>query len=342
MITNIKLKGLRIFKEYEINTNNSFVIFSGRNATGKTSILEAIYYISTAKSHRTNLIDEMINKDSDYFQIDIKSDKAYRAIYSKNIKSFLIDGNKYSKVSDYVGDLSAVMFSPSDLELINGSKALRRRFINLELSLIDKKYLHLLNTYNKLIKERNELFKQAKIDHVLLDIITNQVIEKALIICSKRKAFILKLNEYLKRISESLNIEQIELEYNPSYLNDINKAFKDKEAYDIISKATNVGPHRDDIIIKLDGLLASGFASEGQARMIAIALKLALRDLISDEKGVKPIMLLDDVFASLDNKRILNLVKYIKDGYQTFLTTTSIMEIKDDLLKEALVIMLKK
>lgn len=343
MITSIKLKSFRIFTDYEIKTYNQLVIFSGKNAIGKTSILEAIYYASTAKSHRTNNIDELIHNGSDYFQIDIKDDnKSYRNIYGKNAKSFLIDNNRYQRVSDYVGDLSVVMFSPNDLELVKGSKSVRRKFINLELSMIDKKYLHLLNSYNKIIKERNEILRTKIIDYKLLNIINDQMFPIIEEICKRRIRFVKALNSYLVEITKSLNVENIELVYNPSYLEDIKKAFDDKLKYDILTKATNVGPHRDDLIIMIDGKLASSYASEGQSRIIAIAIMLAIREAIGKAKGVKPIMLLDDVFASLDNKRVLNLVKYIKEGYQTFITTTSIMEIPDELLKDALVIRLQK
>lgn len=342
MIKSIKLSGFRIFNNYETIINNNLVIFSGYNATGKTSILEAINYIATAKSHRTNNLDELINNNSEYFQIDLVADKSYRAIYSKNAKSFLIDGNKYNKISDFVGNLNTVMFSPIDINLVSGPKSVRRRFINQELSLLDKKYLYLLNSYNKVLKERNECLKLNKIDDKLLNILTNELITLAKRICNKRKEFINKLNESLKHLSKELNIEDISIEYNPAYLNDMIKAYNNKLSYDIFTKTTNLGPHRDDLIIKIDNNLAMSYASEGQSRMIAIIIKLALREIIEKTKGIKPIMLLDDVFASIDNKRINNLIKFIKDGYQAILTTTSTVDIPDELLKEALVIRLKK
>jgi DNA replication and repair protein RecF len=229
------------------------------------------------------------------------------------------------------------MFSPYDLELINGSKGFRRRFLDLEISLSDKVYLSSITAYKKLLKERNELLKSNNIDLIVLDIITKQLIEEIKIILDKRQKFIHKLNEELEKVSKELNVEKIKLEYIKTYSDDIYSSFKNKEKYDIVSKTTNIGSHRDDFVIKINDKNAYEYASEGQIRTITIAIKLALKNILEND-GYNPVLLLDDVFAALDQTRILSLIKYLKNSKQTFITTTSILDIPDELLSNALVI----
>ena len=230
------------------------------------------------------------------------------------------------------------MFSPYDLELVNGSKGFRRRFLDLEISLLDKMYLSSITAYKKLLKERNELLKSSNnVDMIMLDVITRQLTDEIKIILSKRLEFISKLNKELENISNELKVENIKLEYIKTYSDDIYSSFKNKEKYDIISKTTNIGSHRDDFVIKINNKDAYEYASEGQIRTITIAIKLAIKNII-EKYGDNPILLLDDVFAALDQTRILSLVKYLKKSKQTFITTTSILDIPDELLSNALVI----
>ncbi len=338
MIKKVELNNFRLFDSKLIDTNNSLVILSGKNATGKTSILESIYLASTTKSHRTNEIDSLIKENQEYGSCTITSDKKYKVIISDKGKSLFINNKQYIKSSDFIGNLKVVMFSPYDLELINGSKGFKRRFLDLEISLSDKVYLSSITAYKKLLKERNELLKSSdKVDMIMLDILTNQLIDEIKVILNKRLNFIDKLNEELKIISKELNVEQINLEYVKTYSDDIYASFKNKERYDIISKTTNIGCHRDDFVIKINDKNAYEYASEGQIRTITIAIKLAIKSLL-EKTGETPILLLDDVFAALDQTRILSLIKYLKKSKQTFITTTSILDIPDELLSNALVI----
>ena len=338
MIKRIELTNFRLFDSKLIDTNNPLVILSGKNATGKTSILESIYLASTTKSHRTSEIDSLIKDNCEYASCTITSDKKYKVIISNKGKSLFVNNKQYLKSSDFIGSLKVVMFSPYDLELINGSKGFRRRFLDLEISLSDKKYLSSITAYKKLLKERNELLKSSNnIDLIMLEVITKQLIEEIKVILEKRLCFIYKLNEALRIISKELNVEEIKLEYVKTYSDDIYLSFKNKEKYDIISKTTNIGSHRDDFIIKINGKTAYEYASEGQIRTITIAIKLAIKNII-ENNGDTPILLLDDVFAALDQTRILSLIKYLKKSKQTFITTTSILDIPDELLSNALVI----
>lgn len=338
MINNISLKNFRLFEDINLNTNNSLVILSGKNATGKTSILESIYLCSTSKSHRTDDLNNLILNNKDFSICEIKTDKKYKMVLSKDGKKSFINKQEIKKISDFIGNLNVVMFSPNDLNLINGSKHNRRHFLDLEISLLDKSYLKASTAYKRILKERNELLKNQNIDMILLDIYTKELCEYLDYIYKKRISFLEDINKYLDDISMNLGINKIKLKYQKTYEDDLLKSFKNKEKLDILTKVTNIGSHRDDILIYLDDKIAINYASEGQKRIICIAIKLALKEYIKNNINHEPILLLDDVFAALDNDKIRGLINYVKNSKQVFITTTSILEVPDELLKNALVL----
>lgn len=344
MISKITLKNFRLYDDFSINCNNRLVILSGKNAVGKTSILEAINIASTTKSHRSiNLLD-VIKSNKEYLQINLSNDdKNFKIILSKNEKNYFINGIKINKASDFIGNLKTVMFSPQDQELIDGSKQIRRRFLDLDISLNDKEYLIALSKYKKLLSERNNILKSDKLNQAYLNVITLELISNLKIINKKRKDFINLLNQKLEETSKELCIKKIELKYHETYdINDLEKSFSDKLKSDILTKSTNIGTHRDDLIIYYNDLLALNYASEGEKRIIAISIKLSLARLIEDIYKIKPIIMLDDVYASLDKDKIKALSNYVLRNGQTFITTTSILEIPDVILKDALVIRIEK
>lgn len=341
MIKNIELENFRKFKSLNINTESKIVILTGPNAIGKTSVLESIYLTSTSKSHRTTELKDVIEENSEYSIIKINSNKRFKLVLSKDGRKSFINEKEYSKLSDFIGNLNVMMFSPLDIELITGQKGTRRRFLDIEISLLDKLYLKEITAYRKLLKERNELLKLYKEENkLMLDVITNQLIEILNVVANKRIRFINLINDYLKVISNKLECESIELNYLPTYdLKNINKSFENKLAYDLISKTTNIGLHRDDFEIKINDKDISSFGSEGQMRNTILAIKLAIMEIYKKEnKDI--ILLLDDVFASIDQKRINKIMEYIKTEKQTFITTTSLFNIPDELLKEAKIIKL--
>lgn len=341
MIKNIELENFRKFKTLNINTESKIVILTGPNAIGKTSVLESIYLTSTSKSHRTTELKDVIEENSEYSIIKINSNKRFKLVLSKDGRKSFINEKEYSKLSDFIGNLNVMMFSPLDIELITGQKGTRRRFLDIEISLLDKLYLKEITAYRKLLKERNELLKLYKEENkLMLDVITNQLIEILNVVANKRIRFINLINDYLKVISNKLECESIELNYLPTYdLKKINKSFENKLAYDLISKTTNIGLHRDDFEIKINDKDISSFGSEGQMRNTILAIKLAIMEIYKKEnKDI--ILLLDDVFASIDQKRINKIMEYIKTEKQTFITTTSLFNIPDELLKEAKIIKL--
>lgn len=340
MIKNIHLTNFRCFDDISFDTYNSLVILSGKNATGKSSTLESIFIASTSKSYRENDLSFVIKNGNDNAIIEIEADKQFKIVISKAGNSFFYNKKQYKRISDFIGNLKVVIFSPYDLNLINGGKSFKRRFLDLNISLINKNYLNAFRAYKKLLHERNEYLKESKIDNKYLDVITRSLIQVMEDLLNERLKFIFDLNICLEQICSDMNIEKINLNYVKTYGDDILKSFSDKLKYDMITKSTNLGIHRDDLEILINGFDAKSFASEGQARTVVLALKLALIKYIKEKTGIEPIVLLDDVFAALDNARIVKITNYIKGFKQAFITTTSTLGIPDELLEKSLVIRL--
>lgn len=340
MIKKIHLTNFRCFDDISFDTYNSLVILSGKNATGKSSTLESIYICSTSKSYRENDLDLVIKDGCNNSIIEIEDDKKFKIVISKEGNSYFYNKKQYKKIADFIGNIKVVIFSPYDLNLINGGKSFRRRFLDLNISLIDKNYLNAFRSYKKLLHERNEYLKQNNIDEKYLNVITESLIKYLKDILNARVNFIFELNSYLEKICLDMEIEKISLNYIKTYGEDILKSFNDKLRYDMLTKSTNIGIHRDDLEILINGKDSKSFASEGQARTAVLALKLALINYIKEKTNVEPIVLLDDVFAALDNTRIVKITNYIKGFKQAFITTTSTLGIPDELLKNSLVIRL--
>ena len=197
MISKIKLKSFRLFDSLDLDVSSPLVILSGKNATGKTSILEALYLCSTGKSHRTNDLSTLIRKDDPFSIVEVIGDKQFKYVISKDSKSLFINKNEIKKISDFVGNLPEVLYSPDDISLIKGSKLDKRRFLDIEISLLDKIYLRNLNAYRKILAERNEILKQNTIDFNLLNVINERLSEYIKAIYNRRILFLDRMNELL-------------------------------------------------------------------------------------------------------------------------------------------------
>ncbi len=345
MINNINLKFYRKFENLDLNINKNLVIFIGPNASGKTSVLESIYLISRCKSHRTNEFDNLIENNKDYSIINIRNNHdIYKMIISKKGKKIFKNNVEYEKTSDFVGNIKTVLFSPNDLNLIYGSKTIRRNFLDIEISMIDKKYLIEIKKYKKLIKERNEILKNYNDSNkLLLDVITKQLIESSKIIYDYRNKFINDLNKYLEKIHYDLYNEKIKICYDPNVnIDDLENIYKSKLNYDILTKMTNYGIHRDDLIFYINDKNAIEYSSQGQIRSIILSLKISLFYYLKKYFNEDVILLLDDIFSELDEERQNNIVKFLLSNNQTFITTTNIDLIPNKLKELAQIINFKK
>ena len=350
----MKIKGLYLhnFRNYglcSLQFPAMVNIFYGKNAQGKTNLLEAIFYAAFGMSHRTFQEDdlfcdgrrEMAGKadfmsfDSDY-EIKIKR-------YEQNgrIKKELLLDNVNIKAKEHYGTLNTVMFSPEDLQLIKGEPQLRRRFFDMQIAQTDKAYYELLVKYNRLLQQRNRLLKEIRDnngDKGQLNLWNNELSASAARIIKKRLAALEELLVIAPGIyasiaggSESMLInyalktsndfilqqsDKSENEWQEFYL----KELHERQALDILRGNTSIGPHRDDLFFYVSGKLLKAFGSQGQQRSAALALKLAQLEYVKNNTGEYPVLLLDDVMSELDSERRTHLLKFIDGRVQTFIT----------------------
>ena len=352
-IKSIYLNKFRNYDKLKIDFKNGINIIVGENGQGKTNLLESIYVLGLTKSHRSfidnNLIKEGENKSVIQGIIEKENISTKYEIEIGNNKILKIDNDKIKTITDYISNINIIIFYPDDLEIIKGSPNLRRRYINLEISQLCSNYMIILNDYNKLLKMRNDYLKNNYIDDNYLNIITNYLIEKATQIIIMRKKFIDRLNEVVpkiyKNISEISNfsikykccikIEEFSEKNIMEKLKNVSKELKNSE---FKYKTTLFGPHKDDIEFYLNKYNLKLYGSQGQQRMAILSLKLAEIEIFKKYKNTLPILLLDDVFSELDDKKKNNLLNYINENIQTIITTTDINNINDNIVKKSNII----
>lgn len=326
MIKYLELKNFRNHESIKILFDNKNTFIEGLNGSGKTSIIEAINYITLLKSFRTNDDKLLITNNKPYFKIILKTNKdLFEVVYHDNNKNLKINNVPISKMSEFVANLKTILFTPEDLNLIYGFPGERRLFLDTTMVQLDKEYLNTLSTYKKILKERNALLKVLKEDSDLtfLNIINQNLEKEANKIIAARTAFIKKLNKALKSHFKSFNKkDRVEVLYQPNCaLNSLETVLKGRFKRDLYSETTTAGPHRDDFLIKFNNNLAKDYASQGQVRLIAISLKLALIDLHENNEEI--VILLDDILSELDDLTIKELEKIFELNNQIIITGTN-------------------
>lgn len=319
-------------------------IIIGNNGQGKTSLLESIYLLAFTKSHKTNTEKEVIQSGSDFCKVEARltiqeMNSTFGISMTKTKKKVVINNDEQKKLSEYIGRINVVMFSPDDLKIIKGEPSIKRKFIDVELGQTSSIYIKDLLVYKNILKQRNELLKNLEIDSdkTYLDVLTDQLLEYADRIIQARKVFIDSLNKHINNIHAELtnNKETIKVVYKTKHKQLLSAEMKNKYTHDIVTGSTSLGPHRDDLVILVNDQDVSVFGSQGQQRTAVLSLKLGLIHFIKDILGVYPILLLDDVFSELDQKRLNSLVGYLDRDIQTFITSTDINLIKDELIENA-------
>ena len=337
VIKSLKLKNYRNYELLDMTFDSKTNILYGDNAQGKTNILEALYLSGTTKSHRgtkdrdliqfgreESHLETIVEKKGMEFQIDMHLKK-------NSPKGIAINKIPIRKASELFGIVHFVFFSPEDLNIIKDGPAGRRRFIDLELSQIDKVYLSNLSNYNRIINQRNSLLKELyHQDHLMdtLDIWDMQLAEYGTKVIESRKQFIRQVNQIIADIHYRLTggRERIELSYESSIGSlSLEQALKKNRERDIRMKSTSVGPHRDDLCFLLGDLDIRKFGSQGQQRTAALSLKLSEIELVKEVIKDTPILLLDDVLSELDKHRQNYLLDSIHD-IQTVITCTGLDE----------------
>lgn len=341
-INKLELVNFRNYSSASIEFDDGVNFVVGKNAQGKTNMLESLYLLSVGKSPKNSKEKQLIKFEQERAKIEV--DFVTNA-GNKNIKMYLDKSNKKAikinnlnilKLTELVGILSVVFFSPDEMKLVKEVPEDRRNFLDVSISQFDKTYLYNLLRYEKVLKQRNAILKslnstQTKIEQ--LKLFTPQLIEIAEKIIEKRIKFIEKLKIFAKNIHKTITIdENLDIEYSykkpegTTIKQDLQNQFDKSLNKELELGYTCVGPHRDDMIFKINDLDCRQFASQGQQRTVALVIKLSLMEVIKQEIGEYPVLLLDDVLSELDDERqnrLLNLTKQ----YQTLITCTALPRI---------------
>ncbi|MEL7654356.1 MAG: DNA replication/repair protein RecF [Bacillota bacterium] len=337
----IELKNFRNYEEEVVEFHSKVNIITGKNAQGKTNLLESLYIMSLGKSFRTNKDVDMIGFDMEFCRVKSTSVKDGRELEIEisiggEGKTTKINGIKTSKNIELLENVYMVVFSPEDLKIVKDEPEKRRKFIDRELCQLKPIYYKNLARYKKILQQRNSLLKQQEVKEDMIAVWDESLAEYGAKIIQERNRFIEKLNEISKKISKSITNgkEALELSYEANVACQIN--YEEQKEYlkkvlnknlknDILRRNTSVGPHKDDIKICVEGIDIRHFGSQGQQRTAALSLKLAEIQLIKEEAKVSPILLLDDVLSELDAERQNFLINSLGE-VQLFITTTELSE----------------
>lgn len=355
ILTSLKIYNFRLFLNKKIEFAPSLNIITGLNASGKTTVLESVYYLSVTKSFREVQDCDLISLNYEEMSVigeveTTRERKKVRASRSLNGKSVYKNETKYRKISDYLGEVLTVAFSNSDLIGLVGSPKDRRKIFEPIICQISNFYVDECNCYKKILNERNALlkrliFENSKALSDLLCVVTNQLVDSAKKIISIRVDFVKKLNEKLNAIHNKICgcSENVCVKYLPSVEGErMLEMLEQNVGTDIKKGSTSYGPHRDDFGFYINGKNVVTQGSQGQQRNILIAVKIAFVDIIKKTKEEEPILLLDDVFSELDKVRQNNLLQVINCETQTIISTATLAEIDNKLLEKANIITLKK
>lgn len=350
----IKKLSLYNFRNYD-NLNIEFrkknTIFIGNNAQGKTNILESIYVLGLTKSY-FNINDKNLIKFDEVYSkiqgtiIDNNIEKKLEILINEKGKKVKIDNLEITKLSNYISKLNVIIFSPDNIRLLKESPSYRRKYLNIEISQLFNSYINYLNDFNKILKQRNEYLKvisnNSDYDCNYLNILDEKFVDLSIKIYFYRKKFIDKINDNLCNIYYSITgFNNLKLKYlsfvDGLDLNDLKKNFLDKLKMnlkkDMFYRMTLLGPHRDDFCLELDAKNILLFGSQGQTRCAVLSLKFAEIPIFKEILGVRPILLLDDIFSELDVDKKNLLLKFIPDDIQTIITTTDLNMINKKILE---------
>ena len=358
----INLVGFRNYLNETIQLGEGMNIFVGDNAQGKTNILEGITILALTKSHRIGVSPNIIMFDKSKCKIGgvVKNNKIITKLeveITDEYKKTRVNKTDIKRLADYISNLNIIIFTPDDLEIVKGSPNVRRNLLNIQLSQISKDYLKSYNEYNKLLKTRNEylkvLFSNNIADKAYLDIITDKLIEKAILIYQKRKEYIDFININIdKNYGEISNDSGLFIKYAP------NIEFDDYEYETIRKKMKHIykknymkelnygmtvyGPHRDDFYFLYKDKDLKYYGSQGQQKLAILSFKISEIPIFKEYCGTEPVLLLDDIFSELDIKKRNKLLKMINcDDIQSIITTTDLKNINKKYIENAYVFNVK-
>ena len=354
IIRKLNLINFRNYKKIAITLDKKINIFIGDNAQGKTNILESVYFLALTKSYRTTDFN-LINKGYEKAKVkaEIKNNNIFKSLtieLTKEKKNVKVNNNEIKKISEYITNLNVILISPEDINILQGTPAERRNFLNIELSQLSKNYIKKYNEFNKILKIRNNylkmLYKSSNTDQRYLDSVTENLIEREIDIYQERKNFIDFINNRISNIYENITgIKNFKVVYETNV--DLEDFSREKIRKNLIQKYQNslkkeiengmtiYGPHRDDLHFLIDNDDIKIYGSQGQQKISIIALKLSEIEIFKELTDTYPILLLDDVFSELDIKNRNKLINYINKNLQVIITANDTRGINRKFLEEA-------
>ncbi len=352
LIKSIEISNFKKITSLNTSFSDSINILCGCNASGKTSCLDAIHYLmllrSTSFLKGERLINDFAEQSLIKGAIDTqKGAKTHIVLISKYGQKTSVSGIETKKLTDYVADSAVVSFGNGDVFSIDYDPSHRRKMFNIILCQCDKEYMRLLSEYKKIVKEKNNLLKSSEqVDEVLFETYCQKQYELLSQIEPKLNNYVnwlnKKINNYHWALSNEIEQTKIEIKSNVRIEQGL-EFFLEQCKKEVQYKTCLFGCHRDDYVFYINNQAISDRASQGQIKTLALAFKIACAELIESHTGIKPIVLMDDVFGELDKERqnaLMNLL--INNSYQTFITTPSISDIDERFLKNANIIYLKE
>ena len=328
----VSIDGFRLLREVTLAPGPGVNVISGGNAQGKTSILEAVLYCVTARSHRTHNERELVRHGEEGFRLKLEVERRDRTVLLEayawqGARRFKVQGVAQTRTSDLLGQAHVVFFSPEDVDIVRGTAAVRRRFLDMELSQLLPSYLHAAQQYRLILRQRNELLRSRQPDEAQLEAWDIPFVQHAEVIIRERRAFIEELaggaEDAYARIAPA---EKLRMVYEPSAGSgeELARMLEKNRASDMRNGVTGRGPHRDDFALSVGETPARTFGSQGQQRTAALAVKLAEVGLVHTRTGEYPVLMLDDVLSELDADRSRRLFEALDDAVQCLLTTTDL------------------
>jgi DNA replication and repair protein RecF len=343
IIQNIWLRHFRNYREEYIEFHDRINVVRGKNAQGKTNLIEAVNLLSMAKSFRTQKEQEMIGLGEDVFSVKGEFLRNSTATHSVEVvlrangpaqKQYFVNGVEKASIFDLLGGVYTIVFSPEDLRIVKGGPEVRRRFLDREAILLRPMYYHKLKKYRGVIRRRNALLKHERPSPDLLDVYDEQLAEAGAAVIAERAAYVEKLNEASKKTASEITsgAELLDIRYKSNIpllsegqegcFLDLLRKSRDR---DLMIRSTENGPHRDDLSIFANGKDLRVYGSQGQQRTAALAIRLAENEMIRKETGENAILLLDDVMSELDGFRQEKILSGFEKN-QVFITSAEIHE----------------
>jgi DNA replication and repair protein RecF len=328
----LECQGFRCLRDVCFKPSPGLNVIRGSNAQGKTTVLEAILFAATSKSHRTNLESDLPQYGSQEFHIRLDAQRSDREVvleanWWRNVKRFKINGVPQTRLSEILGRVHVVFFCPEDVDLIRGGASGRRYFLDMEISQIHPGYLNALQQYRQALRQRNELLRGLNPDPDLLAVWDVQLAQHGALLIGLRTEYIAGLSGHAAQAYERIaEAEALSLAYQPDVDDPsaLESVLARSRVSDIKRRVTQRGPHRDDIEIRVAERPARSHASQGQQKTAALAMKLAELELVKARAGEYPILMLDEVLSELDAERAHRLFAAIGQDAQCIMTTTEL------------------